>query len=104
MGFDRLGGVAAVLGGTAVALGAAIPCLWAQRRLTSEHSAPAPPAGWLEMVLVWSAITTLIVAEAAAGNPAGLAGRVAIVAVALGIAATVADSIESRRGAEPARA
>ncbi len=100
--FDRLAGLAAVPGGTAVALATALPCLWAQRRLTSEHRRP-PPAGWLEMALVWSAITTLIVAEAAAGNPGGLGGRIATVALALGIAATAAESIESRRG-EPARA
>jgi hypothetical protein len=100
--FDRLDGVAAVPGGTAVALATALPCLWAQRRLSSEQ--PAPPAGWLEMALVWSAITTLIVAEAAAGNPGGMGGRIATVAIALGIAATAAQSIESRRGSEPARA
>ncbi len=56
------------------------------------------------MVLVWSAITALIVAEAVAGNPGGLGGRVVTVAIALGIAATAAESIQSRRGAEPVRA
>jgi hypothetical protein len=103
MAFDRLDGVAAVTGGTAVALGTAIPCLWAQRRLTSDYSA-APPAGWLEMVLVWAAITTLIVAEAAAGNPGGMGGRIATVAAALGIAAMAAERLEARRGAGPVRA
>ncbi len=103
MAFDRLDGVSAVPGGTAAALATALPCLWVQRRLTTGPAAAAPPAGWLEMTLVWSTITTLIVAEAAAGNPAGLGGRIVTVAIGLGIAATAAESIESRR-TEPARA
>jgi hypothetical protein len=102
--FDRLDGPRALAAGTLVALAAALPCLLAQRRLTGEHGPPAPPAGWLEMALVWCCITTLIVAEAEAGNPGGLAGRVATVAIGLGIAAAAAQSIESRRGAEPIRA
>ena len=102
--FDRLDGTRAVATGTLVALAAALPCLLAERRLAGGRSVSAPPAGWLEMVLVWSAITALIVAEAVAGNPGGLGGRVVTVAIALGIAATVAESIQSRRGAEPVRA
>ena len=90
--------------GTLVALAAALPCLLAERRLTGGRRYPAPPAGWLEMALVWSRITALIVAEAVAGNPGGLGGRVVTVAIALGIAAAVAESIQSRRGAEPVRA
>ncbi len=102
--FDRLDGTGAVAAGTLVALAAALPCLLAQRRLTGDHGTPAPPAGWLEMTLVWSCITALIVAEAVAGNPVGLAGRAATVAVGLGIGAAAAESIEARRGAEPIRA
>jgi len=102
--FDRLDGTGAVAGGTLVALAVALPCLLVQRRLTGGRGTPETPAGWLEMGLVWSCITTLIVAEALAGNPGGLGGRVVTVAVALGVAATAAESIESRRGAEPVRA
>jgi putative intracellular protease/amidase len=101
--FDRLDGTRAVATGTVVALAAALPCVWAQRRLTGGSVAPSPVAGWLEMALVWSSITALIAAQAATGNPGGLAGRIATVAIALGIAATAAESIESRR-TEPARA
>ena len=103
MAFDRMDGVAAVPGGTAAALATALPCLWAQRRLTAGRGAP-PPAGWLEMALVWAAITALIVGEAAAGNPAGMGGRVITVAIALGIATMSAESIESRRRREPVQA
>ena len=89
-----------------VALAAARPCTggvawpaWS----TPLRALGSGPRVWGR--LAWASMTMPTLAEVTVCNPGGLAGRVAdVVAIALVIAATAAETIESRRAGEPVQA
>jgi hypothetical protein len=100
---DRVDGVGGLLAGLLLAAAATVPCLAAHARLTAAGARPAPEPTWLEALLVWAAISALLVAQLALGDPGAAAGRAATVLAALGLGALATEWVETATGRrEPA--